>query len=148
MNFLQRFLYERHGIDQLSVALFVVAVVLSWIGRLFRLPVLSLLGLVALAIAVFRFLSRDTSRRSRENQRFLAVWYRIAGFFRGARGRTEDRRARASQRRAEAGRKREEAKLYRTFVCPSCGQKLRVPRGKGKIRITCKRCQTKFEAKS
>ena len=34
------------------------------------------------------------------------------------------------------------------LTCPDCGQRVRVPRGKGKIRITCPNCKSKFDAQS
>ena len=41
-----------------------------------------------------------------------------------------------------------EARTYKHAVCPDCGQKVRVPRGKGKLRVTCPKCHKKFEVKS
>lgn len=41
-----------------------------------------------------------------------------------------------------------EKKNYKVFKCPNCSQKLRVPRGKGKIVITCAKCGEQFKAKS
>ncbi|MDO4798818.1 MAG: hypothetical protein Q4A01_12455, partial [Coriobacteriales bacterium] len=41
-----------------------------------------------------------------------------------------------------------EFKGYKHLTCPECGQRVRVPRKKGKIRITCPKCHAKFEAKS
>ena len=37
---------------------------------------------------------------------------------------------------------------YKVFKCPNCSQKLRVPRKKGNITITCKKCGTGFKGKS
>ena len=38
-----------------------------------------------------------------------------------------------------------EKKNYKITKCPNCSQKLRLPRHKGKIVVTCKRCSTKFD---
>ena len=37
---------------------------------------------------------------------------------------------------------------YKYFKCKSCGAKLRVPKHKGKITITCPKCRTSFKGKS
>jgi transcription elongation factor Elf1 len=36
-------------------------------------------------------------------------------------------------------------KEHRYFKCPGCGQRLRVPRGKGRISINCRSCGAAFE---
>ena len=41
-----------------------------------------------------------------------------------------------------------ERKKYKYLICPQCRQKLRVPKGKGNIRVTCAKCGCKFNAKS
>ena len=37
---------------------------------------------------------------------------------------------------------------YRFYKCPSCRTRLRVPRGKGKINIVCRKCGTSFQRKT
>jgi len=41
-----------------------------------------------------------------------------------------------------------EMKQYKYLICPQCTQRLRVPRGKGKIRVTCTNCGNVFETRS
>ena len=85
--------------------------------------------LLAAAFCVVRALSVNVERRRMENQRFLSL-------FRG--------------RHNGCGwwAKMEQRKEYKIFKCPSCGVKLRVPRGKGKIKVTCRQCGATFEEKS
>ena len=37
---------------------------------------------------------------------------------------------------------------HRYFDCPKCRQPVRVPRGKGKIMITCPKCKERFQRKT
>ena len=39
-------------------------------------------------------------------------------------------------------------KDYRFFKCRSCRTRLRVPRGKGKLNIVCRKCGTSFQRKT
>ncbi|HWR22577.1 MAG TPA: zinc ribbon domain-containing protein [Feifaniaceae bacterium] len=136
----------RYGNDQLNRALSIVAIVLVLIGMF--LPRQSGVGLVFSAIPtvlivwmLVRMFSRDFSARSAENAKFLAWWLpiqsKLRAFFSGNRARTAGRNPTFAERRK-----------YKYFLCTQCAQRLRVPRGKGKLRVTCTRCGNKFEIKS
>ncbi len=130
---LDRLFYGRNGIDPLNIALLVLSV-LCWVVSQV-VPVRGLANLFhwgcLLAAAVFcvRAFSPNLARRRAENQKFLALT-RGAGVGQTWRGKMEQRRQ------------------YKIFKCPSCGVKLRVPRGKGKIKVTCRQCGATFEEKS
>ena len=123
----QTFMTGRYGIDNLSrftLGLTLVFVVLSLLfgGGLFF--VLAVAGLV---LTYFRMLSRDYAKRSAENAKFLSMTE-------GAR-----KKIRILKKRYD-GRKD-----YRFFKCPDCGQEVRVPKGRGRIRITCPKCKSQFD---
>lgn len=128
-NAIQRFLYGRYGNDQLNSALIVLYLALYVVYAVTRVGLLYWLSLAALAAALFRLLSRNPVRRREENARFLRLlgpltkWYRLHRTIR-----------------------RDKEHCY--FKCPSCGQQLRVPRGKGKITVTCRGCGATFQEKS
>ncbi len=120
----------RYGTDQLNRALSfftLVLLVLSFVTGTSGLGSLVwLLALVCLVWSTFRSFSRNVGKRQREN----AAWLRLTGRF-----------------RREAGGARErfdQRKDYRFFRCPSCRTWLRVPRGKGKLNITCRQCGERF----
>ena len=121
----------RYGMDDLNRCLywsFLVLFILELIIP-FR-PVKAGLGWVTLAIiiwATFRMFSRNIPKRYSENLKFLDM---TAGL----------RRAMRLNRR-----KFDDRKTYRYFKCPGCGQEVRVPKGKGRIRITCPKCHQSFE---
>lgn len=128
-----RLFFGRNGFDQLNAALVVLAV-LCWVISLL-VPIRGLANLfhwaclLAVAVCCVRAFSPNLSRRQMENQRFLAL---TRGFRLGHNWRN----------------KMEQRRQYKIFKCPSCGVKLRVPRGKGKIKVTCRQCGATFEEKS
>ncbi|MBR6208351.1 MAG: hypothetical protein IKQ69_05080 [Oscillospiraceae bacterium] len=127
----------RYGMDALGrtlavagLGLLLLALITGGVGSgLFSL-VLETLALAAVVWFYRRFLSRNYQKRSAENRAFLARAERLIGWFRL-------RRACFAQR-----------KDYAFFRCPSCRQIVRVPKGKGRIRITCRKCGFAFEKKT
>ena len=119
---MQRFMAGRYGTDKLNMAILVVALIVCIISGFVPVVGLNLLlTAVSYALmiwAICRSLSRNTYKRYQENRKFLQFFDRI-----------KDRD-------------------HRYFECPRCRQSVRVPRGKGKIAITCPRCQEKFIRKS
>ena len=118
----------RYGVDPFSKFLLGAAVVCILLSTLFRSQIISLIGWILLIYIYIRMFSRDYSRRTAENQKFMQVVDRIRGFFRGNAG----------------GSGAAQDRDHRIYRCPACGQKTRVPRGKGKIEIECPRCHNKF----
>ena len=119
----------RYGFDRFSGFLSVTSLVLVLLGALFS-AVLYWIGLLFLGYCYFRILSRNIQKRYRENLKYLAVESKVTGWF-------STRQMRFKQR-----------KQYHYYRCPHCGQQLRVPRGRGKISITCPKCSTQFIKKS
>ena len=131
MNWLRRMMMGRYGNDQLGNFLFVIYLLFFVLQLIFRG---SLVGLVSLVIGYFvillyffRFFSRNIFKRQLENQKFMQVWNSVKNFFRFWKMRWQER----------SGTKA----LYR---CPKCHQVIRVPKGKGKIAITCPKCRFEF----
>ena len=126
---IQRFMYGRNGVDQLTIALLlpylVCYLLLMWLGGW---P-LQLLMWGIMLLMLFRTLSRRLDRRRAENAAFLK-WYRPL------------------RSRFIAGRNRFQDREHCYFRCPGCGQQMRVPRGKGRINVHCRSCGTTFEKKS
>ena len=130
MNWLRNFLYGRHGSDALSFALMILFIILSILGQLLWWPVLYFLAYIPLILCFYRMLSRNHERRYRENEAFLKFWRPIGHWF-------SDRKNRAM-----------DSKTHRYYKCPQCKQTLRVPRGKGKIEISCPKCGKTFVKKT
>ncbi len=125
-----RFMIGRNGADQLSHFLTYVALALIVLNLFVGSTVLWLLGLAALVWAYFRMFSKNVARRWEENRKYLQLQYKLTQRFRDWRDRQKQRRD------------------YVFFRCPSCKAMLRVPRGKGRIRVTCRKCGNAFEKKT
>lgn len=129
MNFIQRLLYGRYGWDQLNFCLTGVALVLYLLDLFLDASPLYFLYLLCILVVLFRVLSRNYARRRAENAKFLTVAGPAIRWFKLQRTIHRD-------------------KEHRYFKCPNCGQQLRVPRGKGKIFITCRNCGVSFDEKT
>lgn len=112
----------RNGGDTLGWVVLVAGAVCSLLASIDGLQGLTLLAFLALAYAIFRMYSRNVAKRREENEKFL-------GFFNRAKTRVTDRN-------------------HRYFRCPQCRQTVRVPKGKGNIRIRCPKCGQQFTKKS
>lgn len=130
MGWLQRFMMGRYGVDQFSVALLVISLIMSFGLRFVPVPGVYLVTYLPLGYCIFRMLSRNISSRRAENNWFLRVWNPIVRWFRNTHQRFKDR------------------KFHRYFRCPECKTTVRVPKGKGKIQITCPKCRHEFIKKT
>ncbi len=137
MNKLRNFMYGRYGTDELNICLWIAAIVLVIISYVFSWLAVSALvstilraaSIVLFVLTIFRSFSRNISARQKENYAFRKAWNAVKGFFSGLKGRSDK-------------------KTHRYFRCPNCSQKVRVPRGKGKIAIKCPTCGEKFIRKT
>ena len=145
MNWLQRFMYGRYGVDPLGIALLVLYMVLSMIGAFWHSAVYALLILIFPLIILLRFLSRNIDARKRENDWFVS-WF--PGFKDRAQGTVQSAGSWWQRKQQQAQKKAADRANYRYFTCPKCRQKLRLPRGRGKIEITCPKCQHQFVKKT
>ena len=127
---LQRLMMGRYGNDKMNQVLSVVSLAFVLLGSILGIDALYTLGMLLLAYLYFRMFSRNIGKRYAENQVFLQYYNRITSVF--------------------AGKKHsmEHNKNYKIFACPQCKQKLRVPKGKGKIQIRCSRCGNEFIKRS
>lgn len=135
---LQTFMIGRNGVDNLGRFVLVVAVVLLLLGAF--VPdgtagaVLSYLALAAIVYGYFRMFSRNVGRRYRENCAYLSLSRKISAPFKRAGKQAEERK--------------KYGKTHHIYRCKNCGQSLRVPKGKGTIKVTCPKCGASFTTKS
>ncbi|MBM6947139.1 hypothetical protein [Mordavella massiliensis] len=125
-----RFMAGRYGFDSFGKATLIAALIVMVLSGLFESAILSLLAWALIIYTYFRLFSRNIYRRSAENQAYLKKTRGIRTWFN-------------SQKSLMAQRK-----THHIYKCPTCHQKIRVPRGKGRIEIRCPKCQTRFIKKS
>ncbi len=125
-----RFMYGRYGNDQLSRVFLGLAMVCLIVNLFTDLAIFYVAGLLLLIYSMYRSFSKDISKMSAQNQKYLNWRYRRIAKYNGAKKRLAQR------------------KEYRFYTCPGCTQKVRVPRGRGKIAITCPKCRAEFIKKS
>ena len=122
-----RFMAGRYGSDQLSRFTMAVALVFMVLYMITKQPVIYYVTMILLILNICRIFSRNIQARYAENTRYLALRSRFMGFIRGT-------------SRGDA--------THRIYKCPQCKQKVRVPRGRGRIAITCPKCRHEFIRKT
>jgi len=129
-----RIMAGRNGPDHLNRFLSVVFLILSVCSMFVRnarlASVLYTLSMALFIYVMFRMLSRNIYRRQQENGAYLRERYKITSWWNGLRDRWAQR------------------KDYKFYKCPSCRTRLRVPRGKGKLNIVCRKCGTSFQRRT
>lgn len=115
-------MYGRYGLDELSRTLSILALVCVVIGLFFKPGIFAAVSLALYIFSCFRMYSRNIAKRRRELEAYYRVVNPVKSWFR-------------LRRRMFA-----ERKTHRYFQCGSCKASLRVPKGKGKIKIHCPKC--------
>ena len=115
---MQRFMAGRYGTDRLNMSILCAGLGFSLLASLLPCAITklscTLVAYVLMCFAIFRTLSRNIYKRYEENRKFMLFFQKIKD------------------------------KDHRYYNCPRCRQQVRVPKGKGKISITCPKCREKF----
>ncbi len=119
----------RYGVDQLGRVTSTASLVCLLLTLVPRLGFLLYVGVALLALSYWRMLSRNVAGRYRENATYLAYLGRLRRRWDRVKARTAGRRT------------------HHFLRCSGCGAEMKVPRGKGKVRITCPSCKTQFVRK-
>ena len=127
---LRQFMIGRYGTDGLNQFLSIASLVLLLIAIISRVNLFTYLGAALLIFCYYRTFSRNISKRTEENYKFYTLKDRVDNKFKGWKEQWANR------------------KVYHYYRCPQCRQKLRVPRGRGRLQISSPRCGTQFIKKS
>ncbi|MBB6716084.1 hypothetical protein [Clostridium gasigenes] len=140
MNFFK----NTYGFDMFSVFLILLSSIFSiW-------DFTKYLGVALLLFAIYRAFSKDIYRRKMELNKFTIYANKLLGKF----GKKlpssvpnldlNSLSVAINQIKLSMAQK----KKYKIIKCPSCKQKLRLPRKRGKIVVTCKKCSNKFDSRT
>ena len=126
----QKFMTGRYGPDELVTALFVLSCALTFLSNFRPLRFLYIAAVAVLILAVLRMLSKNIAKRTEERFKFLHLMEKPMAEFKLLKNKIRDR------------------KTHKYFRCKNCGASLRIPKGKGKISVTCPKCRVKATKKS
>lgn len=129
-NALYRFMYGRYGHDSLNSFLLVVSFLILFSNLFFiQNNILAIVAYLGIVYTTFRAYSRKIYKRRKENNQFLKIVNPIRKRFKNKKHSLKDHD-------------------HRYYLCPACQQQVRVPKGRGKIEITCPKCKQKFTKKT
>ena len=121
-----RFMYGRYGVDSFGKFTIWGSLILMLIAGWTHRGILSWLAWAGIIYSYFRMFSKNIKKRCEEERMYMEAKDRLLRFCKGDKSIISD------------------SKTHKIYRCPQCRQKIRVPRGKGKIEITCPTCRTKF----
>ena len=122
----QKFMQGRYGVDAFSKFLLGATLVLWVINIVADSRMINTWALLLLIYSYYRMFSKDINKRYQENQKFLVLKSKLLARFKSEKSQMHER------------------KTHHIYKCPTCKQKIRIPRGKGRICITCPKCKTEF----
>jgi hypothetical protein len=123
---LQQFMIGRYGIDSFSKFLMGTALVLCILDIFIDSAMMNSWFVLIIIYVYFRMFSRNHSKRYQENMKYLQIRNKVIAKFNSEKSVMKQR------------------KTHHIYKCPTCRQKIRIPRGKGRICITCPKCRTEF----
>ena len=136
-NFLDNLKYKlaawmqgRYGMDELNSTLYISFLVLWILSLITNNQLFYLIGLIALIYGTFRAFSRNHMKRSQERLKYLDFMEKVKRY------------------PAKVKQRWQQRKTHKFYRCKQCGVTIRVPRGLGKVEITCPKCGYKFTDKT
>ncbi len=125
-----RFMMGRYGIDSFSKTLLYISIIMYVFNLFLGSELITMISMAMLIYCYFRIFSRNVYKRANENQKYLMKTQKLRM--------TIDKYMRQLKT----------LKTHHIYKCPKCGQKIRIPRGKGRISIHCPKCNHDFIKKS
>ena len=112
----------RYGMDRLSKHLYISSLVLLVFFLLTRMGIFLSFSFFSMIFALYRIMSKKFEKRRQELEAFVEMQRRRKNFWKMMKFRIKD------------------GKTNKYFLC-TCGSIMRVPKGRGKIEVTCPKCK-------
>ena len=125
-NRLRNFMLGHYGFDSFSKFLMGVALVLCILDIFINSVFINSWFIVIMIYVYYRMFSKNINKRYQENMKYLQVKNKVVAKFNSEKSIMKQR------------------KTHHIYKCPTCSQKIRIPKGKGRICITCPKCKTEF----
>ena len=123
---LRNFMIGRYGFDSFSKFLMSIALVLCILDIFVDSIILHSWFVVIIVYVYYRMFSQNINKRYQENMKYLQIKNKVVAKFNSEKSIMKQR------------------KTHHIYKCPTCSQKIRIPKGKGRICITCPKCKTEF----
>lgn len=123
---IRRFMMGRYGIDAFSKFLATILLILCIIDIFVNSRLLHSWTALLIVYAYFRMFSKNHTKRYQENLKYLQIKNKLLAKFRSEKSQMQQH------------------KTHHIYRCPVCRQKIRIPKGKGRICITCPKCKNEF----
>lgn len=123
---IRNFMIGRYGIDNFSKFLMGIALALCILDIFLNNIFIHSWFVIIIIYVYYRMFSKNHSKRYQENLKFLRIKNKLFRKFNSEKAMMKER------------------KTHRIYKCPNCNQKIRIPKGKGRICITCPKCKTEF----
>ncbi len=122
--------YITYGYDALSKFLLGLTFILMFVNIIARSSIIGYIIIALIIYSYYRLLSKNIPQRYKENEQYIRIRNRVVVFFKNFRYNFD------------------QARHYHIYRCPSCSQKIRIPRGKGNIMVRCPKCGTEFRKRA
>jgi len=123
---IRRYMQGRYGMDELSKFLMAISIVMLLLATFTSNSIVNLVSFIIIGFVYVRMFSKNFYKCSIQNQKYLKLRNKITGSW---------------QNKASHFKQR---KTHNIYSCPECKQKVRIPKGKGKVKITCPKCKAEF----
>ena len=127
---LQQFMVGRYGNDEFTLFLSIAGLILGLLANFKYLGFLYYIGAILIFFSLFRTLSKNYNARRKELNWYL-LW--------------------SAKPKAEIKlliNRIQERETHKYFKCKKCKAVLRVPKGRGKIEMTCPKCRAQVFKKT
>lgn len=143
---LMQFMQGRYGLDPFGKFLLIAGMLMTFASSFVGSRIAYFLGIAMLIYAYFRITSKNHSKRFKENLKYEAVRAKFSGIKNPAAGGRGSQKnwAQKVKETGGAATEEDETKYYNFYRCRNCGQIVRVPKGKGTVKITCPQCGNSF----